>query len=423
MSKTKNNKTIIKESILELPIERVSQKVKDVFDSGNYCIDTHVHLFDIKCINKSYFILRVLKDLLGLKSTSETYSKLSVQKAYTEVDVYEDNWEDEFSETLEVESSKVVAPDTKGVIDLWHARKFLGFKTMESVYMHYINNFSLGKILNKEVIVTALMMDLEIGWNAKIKKGVFEQVDELKKLSNKFPVLPFLFCDPRRGNLIELFNYAFCGNNPFFGVKIYPALGYDPSDYRLWSIYEVCEKKRIPVLTHCGGDTISTARREIEIYEGEKRIDLKGKNRKEIAYELNNPERWKIVLEKFPNLKLNFAHFGGYETWNRPSPVDYKGQKRKETIFRFMRRYKNVFADFSYNLIEIDLSKNLREVLSTHDDILGKSLFGTDYWVVNKEDNLLKAQEEFLKELDRNAKGIQMSKIVAIDNPKRYLFG
>ena len=160
----------------------------------------------------------------------------------------------------------------------------------------------------------------------------------------------------------------------------------------------------------------------MDIYQGQNKIELKCKNRKEVAYELNNPERWRTVLEKFPNLKLNFAHFGGYETWKRPSPVDYKGQKRKEVIFEFMRTYNNVYSDFSYNLIEVDLSKNLREVLSTHNDILNKSLFGTDYWVVNKEDNLLKAQEEFLRELDRNVKGIKMSDIVAIENPKKYLF-
>lgn len=404
-------------------MERTSKHVQEILKSNNFCIDSHVHLFDIKCINKSYFILRVLKDLLGLKSTTETYSNLSVKNAYDEVSLYQEDWEDVFSEELESKSSKVIAPDTKGVIDIWHARKFLGFKKMEAVYKHYINDFSLGKVLSKEVIVTALIMDLEIGWNVKIKKGVFEQVDELKELSNDYPVLPFLFCDPRRQNLIELFNYAFCGENPFFGVKIYPALGYDPSDYRLWPIYEVCEKKRIPVLTHCGGETISTDDRRLEYYHGNGlKTDLKGKKRKEIAYELNNPERWRLVLEKFPNLKLNFAHFGGYETWKSPSPVVHKGQKRKEVIFEFMRTYKNVYADFSYNLVEVDLTKNLREVLSTHKDILNKSLFGTDYWVVNKEDNLLKAQKEFLRELDRNVKGIQMSNIVAIDNPKRYLF-
>lgn len=414
----------IKEHLIsDNPKERVSNKVLQLIESNNFCIDTHVHLFDIECINKSYFILRVIKDLLGLKSTNEVYSNFSEEEAYEEIGVYKDNWEKDFSEELDFKSQKTVASNTKGIIDLWQARKFLGFKKMEQVYDHYINNFSLGKILNKDVIVTALMMDLETGWEAKIKKGIPEQIDELKILSEKRPILPFLFCDPRRENLIELFNKAFCEETSFFGVKIYPALGYDPSDYRLWPIYEVCEKKRIPVLTHCGGETVSTDNRKLYVYEGKEKIKISGINRKEIAYQLNNPERWSIVLEKFPKLKLNFAHFGGYETWNRPSVTEYKGQKRKEVIFEFMRNYNNVYADFSYNLVEVDLTKNLREVLSTHEDILNKSLYGTDYWVVNKEDNLLRAQEEFLEELDNNVKGINMSKILTFDNPIKYLFG
>ena len=265
--------------IPDSPMDRTSNHVIKLLNSNKFCIDSHVHLFDIKCINKSYFTLRVLKDLLGLKSTTETYSNLSEQQAYDEINNYQENWEDVFSEELELESSTVIAPDTKGVIDIWHARKFLGFKTMKAVYNHYINDFSLGKVLNKDVIVTALMMDLEIGWSVNIKKGVYEQVDELKELSNNFPVLPFLFCDPRRNMLIELFNYAFCGDKPFFGVKIYPALGYDPSDFRLWSIYEICEKKKIPILTHCGGETISTAKTELDIYQGQNKIELKCKNR------------------------------------------------------------------------------------------------------------------------------------------------
>ena len=422
MKEKYSNEFIEVESIKGRPKDRVSAAVVELLDSNNYCIDPHLHVFDIKCINKSYFIIRVIKDLLGLKSQGETYTELSVDRAYDDIENYEEGWEDIFSEELELESNELVSPHTKGVIDIWHARKFLRFKKMEDVYKYYIDNFSLGKIFDKPVLVTALMMDLEYGWGVKVKKDIFTQVDELKELSSKHPVLPFLFCDPRRQNLIELFNYAFCGDNPFFGVKLYPALGYDPSDYRLWPIYEACEKKRIPILTHCGGEVISTAKTKFDIYIGELKVEIKAKDRKGIAYELNNPERWKSVLKKFPDLKLNLAHFGGSETWKRPSPVEYKGQKRKEVIFDYMRTYKNVYADFSYNLSEINLTKNLREVLSTHSDILDKSLFGTDYWVVVKEGNLLRLQEEFLEELDRNSKQLKMSDILSVTNPKKYLF-
>lgn len=127
-------------------------------------------------------------------------------------------------------------------------------------------------------------------------------------------------------------------------------------------------------------------------------------------------------MEKFPKLKLNLAHFGGYETWSKPSKVTHNGQARKETIFEFMEKYENVFADFSYNLIETDLSKSLREVLTAEKKIRERTLFGTDYWVVSKEGDLLKEQREFLTIMDDNFSALKLSELLTVDNPKKYLF-
>ena len=160
----------------------------------------------------------------------------------------------------------------------------------------------------------------------------------------------------------------------------------------------------------------------LTIYEGDKRVVLTKKNRKEIAYSLNDPLRWSLILDKFPKLKLNLAHFGGYETWRQPSPISREGQKRKETIFDFMSKYENVYADFSYNIVELALSKNLREVITNKASIRERTLFGTDYWVVNKEGDLLKEQKEFLNSMDKNADELKLSKLLTIDNPYNYLF-
>jgi hypothetical protein len=372
----------------------------------------------------------MIKDILGLKSANDTYTNLSFDMAYDNVKENEENWEDDLKRELESKSLSAVNSRTKGIIDTVKARKFLGFNKMNEVYDYYVNNFSLSKVLDKEnVIITALMMDLEVGWDTKLSKKLYSQILELKELSSKAPVLPFLICDPRRAdctsntdNLYSLFNVAFCSENPFFGVKIYPALGYDPSDFRLWPIYEICEKYQIPILTHCGGESISTNKLKFIIFEGDKESILDCSDRKEVAYELNNPKRWTIILEKFPKLKINFAHFGGYETWESPSEINYKGQIRKECIFDFMRKYDNVYADFSYNLVEINLFKNLREILVSDAKILSRTLFGTDYWVVNKEGDLLKEQKIFLDEMDRNYKKIKISSLLTSTNPKKYLF-
>jgi hypothetical protein len=416
---------------------RISNSVKKLLED-DYVIDVHTHLFDIKCINKSYFIIRFIKDALGIKSNGQENINYSIDKAYKEININEDNWEESLINELEDNSINHFVnskDDTKGFIDILKATKFLKFKKMEDVYNYYIRKFSLAEVFNlpkDNVLTTALMMDLEIGWNTKIKKSIYDQITELKELSVKKPVLPFLFCDPRRAeiensleNLYSLFNYAFCSGQSFFGVKIYPALGYDPSDFRLWPIYEICEQFSIPVLSHCGGESISTDNLNLDIFEGDKKKTIIAKNRKEIAYILNDPLRWEIVLKKFPKLKLNLAHFGGYETWESSSDVDITidPQQRKNTIFRFMEEYDNVYADFSFNLVEINLSDNLKNILFSSEVIREKTLFGSDYWVVNKEGNLQNEQNRFIEKLDEGLPTtLNLGKKLALDNPKKYLF-
>ncbi|MCT8340599.1 amidohydrolase [Flavobacteriaceae bacterium TK19130] len=416
------------------PYERLTE-VTSEFVKGDYVVDIHAHLFDIECINKSYFLLRWLKDFLGLKSNAEELVDYSIDELYAKKSVYTPGWEKNLERNIKSNnlSSLNKFNSKKGIIDLIRARKFLGFKRMIDVYDYYIKEFSPAnyfKLPKKQVLITALMMDLEIGWNVKTNKTYHEQVLELKQLSKEKPILPFLFCDPRRAdlknetqNLYELFNLAF--EEPgFFGVKIYPALGYDPSDCRLWPIYEVCEKFNIPVLTHCGGESVSTDVLSLEIYEGEKENIVNVNKRTELAYELNDPGRWALVLEKFPKLKLNFGHFGGYKTWSSSTPVSKEKdpQSRKETIFGFMKKYENVYADFSYNLIEIELTDNLKNYMYFDEIIRLRTMFGTDYWVVNKAGDLMKEQANFLNIMDSGTKKLGLSKKLCIENPKDYLF-
>ncbi|MCU0404750.1 MAG: amidohydrolase, partial [Chitinophagaceae bacterium] len=147
-------------------------------------------------------------------------------------------------------------------------------------------------------------------------------------------------------------------------------------------------------------------------------------NRKALAHELNNPAHWGLVLEKFPNLRLNFGHFGGYETWSssNPVPVTKDPQRRKETIFGFMEKYPNVYADFSFNLEEETIVANLKNVIVNDDLIQSRTLFGTDFWVVNPAGDLNQMQQEFLEYMERSVASLELPKKLCIDNPKRFLF-
>lgn len=121
-------------------------------------------------------------------------------------------------------------------------------------------------------------------------------------------------------------------SNFFSGIKVYPPLGFNPWPEnepekfdKVNYLYQFCCEKNIPVTTHCsdGGFVI---------------ID------KEIDWEIVSPYTWKKVLNIYPNLKLNFAHFGveikktehGWGEWiNEILSIIYDD------------RFENVYTDFS----------------------------------------------------------------------------
>src|SRR5574344_604452 len=85
--------------------------------------------------------------------------------------------------------------------------------------------------------------------------------------------------------------------NAFAGIKVYPPLGFDPwpDDEMLRRkceiIYSFCEKNGVPVVSHCDDQGFRT----IPIEE---------------SFKYTSPERWSHVLEHYPELYLDLAHFG-----------------------------------------------------------------------------------------------------------------
>ena len=225
--------------------------------------------------------------------------------------------------------------------------------------------------------------------------------------------------------MYQLFNTAFCEGIPFFGVKIYPAMGYHPSDYRLWPIYEICEQYNIPILSHNGGEAVSTNQRDIEVFAGKDKIKISGKSRADIAYKLNDPKNWEIALKMFPKLRLDLAHFGSNQTWESSGtlPVSKDPQQRKETIINFMGEYANVYSDFAFSLADLNISKNLKNRLVSEQIVRDKTLFGSDFWVISPQGNLHLMQEDFIHILDENAQELDLRTKLCKINPMKFLFG
>lgn len=427
------------------PMRRVSPLVQVALD--NNCIfDTHCHIFDRGCIDESYFLLRFLRESLGLESNASVDAELFTQSALlaqgltiltqTEAEIYEKHengtpytWED-IEQEINQATEATAALEGFSVAGLWRTLRNIVFKTdMRGILEYYLNKVAVRNLppyTNRPQVTSILLMDLEAGWNRTIHKKLFQQVNEVKTLMRDFPLLPYIAVDPRRAdwhgedNLYALVLHALTGDMPFFGVKVYPALGYLPNDERLAPIFEVCEKFSIPVLTHCGGNVISTFENPVSVRDGNTVRAVRGvagddlTAREHVAYQLNDPANWKPVLERFPRLKLNLGHFGGdfiWETWPTPDT-----QNRLDTILDMMRKYDYLYADFSFNIIEENTYDSLKKVLGRHAITRSRTLFGTDFWVVMPNGNLLEAQEHFSQVL-----APYMQRML-VDNPRKYLF-
>ncbi len=127
------------------------------------------------------------------------------------------------------------------------------------------------------------------------------------------------------------------------GVKLHPDIqGFKLDDYRCLKIYELCEKKGLPVLLHTG----------------------------DFRYDFSNPNRVKPILEAYTDLTVIGAHFGGWSIWEEAANELYG--------------YKNFYVDCSSSFYGLTPEK-ATELIRLY--TAEKVMFATDYpmWIPKKE--------------------------------------
>ncbi|MBN2442587.1 MAG: hypothetical protein JXJ04_14630, partial [Spirochaetales bacterium] len=144
----------------------------------------------------------------------------------------------------------------------------------------------------------------------------------------------------------------------FWGIKMYPALGYIPDDFtnypHLRNFYQTCIKEEIPIMIHSSplGMTIADPHNYIhsdrDFREG-RLNSLKSQTlRAEELY--NHPANWKNVLTTYNDLKICLAHFGGESLWTHPPEevraVDDKPDTRG-IILDMINEFPNVYTDIA----------------------------------------------------------------------------
>jgi predicted TIM-barrel fold metal-dependent hydrolase len=256
------------------------------------------------------------------------------------------------------------------------------------------------------------------------------QLDAMREARNAHPdrLLPFVALDPNNPDMELLFEKAFSDEYAFFGVKIYPVLGYLPSHPRLMDVFEQCERLGIPVTTHCGGHSTRAVGSVFDLPF--RRYDATGQpvddvqtqsfdNENDKGRFFNDPAHWKPVLEHFPNLRLNLAHFGGDEEWIRFAAS--KPDTRVHRIVDLMEHYPNVYADVSFllHLVEkphLGFLHAFEELAREKELVSCRTLYGSDYYMVLIHEKLPLVEQNFLIRLDD-----ALTEKLTQTNPRRFL--
>jgi predicted TIM-barrel fold metal-dependent hydrolase len=295
-----------------------------------------------------------------------------------------------------------------------------------------------------------LMIDFEYWFKPTGMVPIVEQIDAMYRdvvLPYKGRVHPFVPFDPARelahraklpgpgvpdGGPREKYSSLDMAkeairNKGFIGVKVYNTLGYRPLgnaavdkqrrgifnrngmrrysaftgeqfDEVLSELYRFCEREQVPITAHC-------------VYNG---IEAYPR----ASFDFADPEYWRPVLEKFPGLHVNLAHFG----WDKPeeylppsrwkrflqtlreageASVSWLGmfefEGRKQTwvreIAQMLSEFPNLYADVSHNSVTED--SNLPKfraayaaMIRDHPGVIQrKLLFGIDWHTIERVEN------------------------------------
>ncbi len=314
-----------------------------------------------------------------------------------------------------------------------------------------------------------LMIDYEYWFRSTPEPSIAAQIDSLYRdvvLPHEGRIHPFVSFDPARElayrkqlpapddpddgpperySSLELVKDA-VRNKDFIGVKVYNTLGYRPLgnvavdekrkrifvdnrrkrytvftgeelDEALSDLYDFCVEEQVPITAHCTSNGV-------EAYFG-------------ASFDFGRPEYWREVLDAYPDLHLNLAHFGwdhpeGYypeappllvqavrrieqsvrtrsiRALSEPSPRESDRTWVRE-ICEMAERYRHLYTDVSHHGVTAD--KNIpkyklayRGICSDFPGVIQKKLlFGIDWHVITREDNFESFRDRYVRVLREDA--------------------
>ncbi len=193
---------------------------------------------------------------------------------------------------------------------------------------------------------------------------------------------PFIAFDPLRNGGLAIVQQAVLRSG-FIGVKMYPAVGFLPLgnariggnpargqalDAALRGLYALCETEEIPITAHASPGN------EFALGYGE----------------MAAPVRWEPVLHEYPNLRLNFGHFGHETGADGAEGIGARDAWMRQAA-ELCSAYPHVYADLSSSPLVYDapyaarLGPHLRELCARFPRVSSRLMYGSD-WGLNRFD-------------------------------------
>lgn len=131
----------------------------------------------------------------------------------------------------------------------------------------------------------------------EFKNCRFAGNERVMEAVKKYPdrLIGNIYIDPRDPDAVETFERYV--NEGFKCVKMFPAVGFNPDDERLFPLYEKIEKYEIPVLFHSGQTNIQIISKTPGV-------------RKATNSKYGNPMDFDMIARLFPKMPIVIAHMG-----------------------------------------------------------------------------------------------------------------
>jgi len=282
---------------------------------------------------------------------------------------------------------------------------------------------------NFKFVLLSLDMDAQDAGIAPV--NYLNQVGELAEYKAIKPykdqIIPFLSINPYNMIYHRFHMMKFIKDHievwKFGGIKLYPATGYYPDDERLDDVWKYCVAKKLPIMTHCTCGRIHY-RGKMESRLNKDKIPYNNLTDSDRQCNFTDMSHFVKILERFPTLKICFAHAGGIVFSKNPrttleaelkvTPLSKRAIEYKWylEVLECCQKYDNVYIDISWiNHDEITLIELAKDVKAR--SIEKKVLYGTDFFVNIDIIEEQKAMENSQKHFDFD--------LIASVNPSIYL--